>query len=110
MSNTDRNKPVVHSSYKALLAETDQPEPYVYTNSESQRVTFPDPGELGFEEAEQFLIDITKMTRSKEILTKWLGEEEYDKLRKDKLTLRQLNALMKLVQGHYRDIFGDEGE
>lgn len=97
-------------SYSALTAETDAPEAFVYTTKASRRVVFPDPGELPFQEAEQWLVDVQKMARSTEVFEKWLEPEDFAAFLEDKLTLREVMALSTRVQRHYGDIFGDQGE
>lgn len=104
---TVRPKPG-HGSIDALVSEHD-PKPYVYTTKAGVDVTFPDPGELDWEEAEEWLEDMMRLKNS-EGLTKWLEEDEYEALRQEGLTLRQMVKLMAIVQRHYGDIFGDLGE
>lgn len=106
MSKSDT--PKVHSSFKSLESEH-APEPFVYMTKAGHRVVFPDPGEMDFEEAERWLLDMARMTNN-EGLKKWLAAEDYDALRADGLNLRQLMKLSEKVQGHYHDIFGAVGE
>lgn len=95
-------------SIEALVSERD-PKPYVYKTQTGHEVIFPDPGELDWEEAEEWLEDMARM-RNSEALAKWLSEEDYQALREEALNLRQMAKLLLIVQRHYGDIFGELGE
>jgi len=109
----DLDSPTIHLSAADLDKEagSDQaPEPYVYRTRTGKRVTFPDPYEMGFEEAEKFLDEIQAFGNSADSLKRWVGLDGLDAIRKDKLTLRQMLLLVERVQQHYLSFMGTPGE
>lgn len=101
----DLDKPSVHAVLKNLAIEGSPDEPFRVALSDGSRIEFPDPGEMGFEEAEEFLLDF-RSARNSHILRKWLGEEQYERLKADKPTLKQIKAMNTGVLAHYSYIFG----
>ncbi|WP_417372719.1 hypothetical protein [Glutamicibacter protophormiae] len=81
---------------------------FVQALNGGKRITFPDPGEMEWTAAEEFLQDLqSRDTRG--MLEKWLSEADFKKLLDAKLNLYQISALGKLVNSHYEAIFGDQG-
>lgn len=103
------DKPKIHDTLAALDKETQGPEPYRLGLSGGQTVTFPDPGDMGVEEFEEFMADIADKPNSV-ILKRWLSAEDHEKLMAEKLSIRQTVALSKRVIKHYEYIFGPQGE
>jgi len=104
------DKPVTHFSFADLDNEV-KPEPFVYTTKASKRVVFPDLYDKEFEEAERFFKDFQSAEMSNTAaLRKWLDEKDYENLRADRLTLRQVEVLVQRVQAHYEGTFGNTGE
>lgn len=111
-TTTDRDKPVISATLASLDVEA-APAAFVYGTKSGKRITFPDPGEMDWEQAEQFMLDISGNggpVSNAEALEKWIGKAGLDALREDHLTLRQFMALMAKVQGHYASAFGTPGE
>lgn len=99
--------PKIHANLDDLDAAA-QAGPFVQALNGGKRITFPDPGEMEWTAAEEFLQDIqSKNTRG--MLEKWLSEADFKKLLDAKLNLYQISQLGKLVNNHYKAIFGDEG-
>jgi len=102
--------PKVHATLAALTTD-DAPEQFVLAVTGSKRITFPDPGEMGWDEAETFLRDLaSNKVSSKEALSRWLSPTDFKALTAEKLTYRQLRTLVTQVQRHYSDLFGTPGE
>lgn len=104
---TDKDKPTVHSTTSSLDADA-KVEPYVHATRGGKRITFPDPFEMEFEEAEEFMASLEGV-KSSEVLRRWLSDGEYDLLKDDHLTLRQMMVLTQKVQAHYEAWLGDQG-
>lgn len=103
------DKPRTHFSFSDL-DKIDTPEPFVYTTKASKRVTFPDLLNLEFEEAEKFQEELQAAGGNAGALRKWLSEEDYERLRADRLSLRQVNNLVQKVSAHYEGAIGTQGE
>lgn len=103
------DKPTTHFSF-AELDKIDKPAPFTYTTKASKRVTFPDVWDMEFEAAEAFLDDLNANTNNSAVLKKWLSEEDYAKLRDDRLSLRAVGVLVERVQAHYAGALGSSGE
>lgn len=104
------DKPSAPNLTFATLDKQESPTPFVYATKTGARVTFPDIFGLEFEEAEQFLSDIQRTTDNSVVLRKWLSPADYEKLRKDRLTLRQLVTLVESAQAHYEASVGSREE
>lgn len=95
----------------AQLDVSAAPEPYRLGLPGNKVVTFPDPGEMAWDEAEAFVTDMTSPTTSvTDVLRRWLSEDDFEALKESKMTLRQMIALTEDVVRHYGDIFGGPGE
>lgn len=103
---TDR--PTIHDTLAGLDNEA-HPEPYRLGLAGGKTITFPDPGDMEMEEFERFMADIEGKPNSV-IFKRWLSNDDYDKLKAEKLNIRQTVALAKKVTKHYEYIFGAQGE
>lgn len=102
------DKPTIHASLADLDTEG-KPEPYVYMTKGGKRVTFPDIFEMDWEEGDKFMSDLeNKSTRA--FMSDWLPEKDFDALRAEKLTLRQMGILVQKVMAHYQGLVGGPGE
>lgn len=99
--------PKIHANLDDLDAAA-QAGPFVQALNGGKRITFPDPGEMEWTAAEEFLQDIQSQN-TRGMLEKWLSEADFKKLLDAKLNLYQISQLGKLVNNHYKAIFGDEG-
>lgn len=97
----------------ATLAKVDKIEsggPYVYIcRNGKDKVTFPDPLQMGWDEAERFEQDMTGLPR-RVWMPKYLGEKDAERMDKEKLTMGEGIALLRDMQAHYQAMFGDQGE
>jgi hypothetical protein len=81
-------------------------EAFEFELSKGNVITFASPEDLPFEKANAFLGMIEgDGTSLIDIFTNWLSEEDYAKLSEANLTLKQITALLQLVQEHYEAIF-----
>ncbi|WP_435199579.1 hypothetical protein [Janibacter sp. GS2] len=107
------DKPVVHSTRPKLQPET-KAGPYVFAakvDDKNVRITFPDPDEMPWEDAEELLSDIVAPeTTSRQALTRWLDDEQYEALKSLNLTFGEMRTLMEKVGEHYKHLLGGPGE
>lgn len=99
------------NSTLAQLGQVEKPQPYVYKcRNGKDTVTFPDPGEMDWIEAEEFLAAMGSKKDS-EVLREWVtSEEDYERLLAEKWTLREKNSVLQDIFEHYESIFGSPGE
>lgn len=102
------DKPKIHASLASLEVEA-APEPFKFGLSGGKVITFPDPGDMDWLEAEAFMQDIAGQPNSI-VFEKWLSAEDFKKLKAEKLSLRQVTAISTAVGQHYQGIFGGPGE
>ena len=101
------DKPIVHDSLADLGKEM-HVEPYTLGTPKGL-ITFPNPADMDWLEAEKFLTSIGRDPNSV-ALKKWLSEADYTKFAANKLTLGQVTDLASRVTKHYEAIFGPQGE
>lgn len=108
----DKPAPVT-LTFKALEAKVGVAEPFIYATKTGKYVTFPDVGAMVAESADELMHDLENSRGSMGsmgFLQKWLPTESYEAVRKDKLTVNQLNVLIGMVMQHYQQALGDAGE
>lgn len=93
----------------AALQKEAVPEAFTF-GVNSKIISFPDPMELDFEQTDEFIADLRSGKTSKEILSRWLSDEDYQVLVSAKITGRQVSSLLKAVLEHYELIAGSQGE
>lgn len=99
------------TSLKSIIAEVQDVEPFVLTLSNSKRVTFPDIFGMESGEAERLFKEMEAgQAGIWQQLENWLSAEDAAKLRAEKLTLRQLMAVVERVRAYYEGHYGDMGE
>lgn len=106
---TDTDKPTIHASLKDLDQEV-RPAPFTYMTKANKRVVFPDPGEMGWEESDQFSRDLNSSMPAREFLIKYLGEKDFTALEAEKFNGYQMTNFMTLVLKHYKAFLGTPGE
>lgn len=109
MSSIDPDRPSFHATAAKLDAD-DHPEPFVFMTSAGHRCVFPDPFDMEWEAAEEFMQRIEGMSNSAQALQDWLSPEDYAALKDERLTLRQGMNLVAQIQRHYSSFLGNPGE
>lgn len=104
----DRDHPKIHATLAGLDVDA-KPEPFRFGLPGGKVITFPDPGEMEWTEAEDFMEQV-QAGSNRAMMQRWLSEDDYQKLLDARLTLRQMAALGKAVGKHYEDVFGGPGE
>lgn len=103
--------PRVNLTLAQLEQQAASPEPFILALKDSQRITFPDLFDMPAEDGEQFLDELNKFGQNDfKFLEKWLSEEDFQKYKDAKITLRQHAALMNQVLGYYQASVGKPGE
>lgn len=107
-TNSDKIK--INDSLSSLEISASA-EPYRFGLPGSKVITFPDPGEMPWDQAEEFLAGLSAPdAKISEIMEKWLSDEDYQTLKDAKLSLRQMIALAQKVTKHYEAVLGAPGE
>ena len=105
--------PKVHATLAKIRKETtaQTKEPFQLALPGSKIITFPDLFAQDAERAEQIVWGMQsgriKPTQAARL---WLDKEDADALLAEKLTLRELSAVMATAVEHYEDTFGNSGE
>jgi hypothetical protein len=96
----------VSVSLSSLESEAEYGEAFTVALSNNKVISFPNPGEMPFDEAEEFMQGAEGGQRSTDVLKRWLSEEDYALLMAEKPSLLVMMALMDKVSSHYEAIFG----
>lgn len=107
------DSPSVNSTRGKLQPDT-KAGPYVFgakSGDKNVRITFPDPDDMPWEDAEDLLHDIVAPdVTSRQSLQRWLDDEQYAALQSLGLTFGEMRTLMENVGDHYKHLFGEPGE
>ncbi|MFF5793678.1 hypothetical protein ACFY5D_16655 [Paeniglutamicibacter sp. NPDC012692] len=96
----------VNANLSALDVESDV-QPYRMALSKNKIITFPNPADMPWDEAEEFMAQITSPDVSiSDVFKGWLSEEDYQKLIDEKLTMAQVTKLAQNVSAHFESVFG----
>lgn len=82
---------------------------FVQALNGGKRITFPDPGEMEWTAAEEFIQDIQGAASTKVMVEKWLSPADLKKLMEAKLNLYQMQELGRRIGNHYEALLGDQG-
>ncbi len=96
----------VNASLSALDVESNV-EAYRFALSKNRVITFPNPADMAWDEAENFMAQISNPdVLISDVFKGWLSEADYQKLLDEKLKLAQVTKLAQLVAKHYDEVFG----
>ena len=99
----------VNASLRDLEIEA-KSEPFKFALSRNKIITFPNPQDMAWDQAEEFMSTISgDNTSISTVFERWLSEDDYQKLKDENLTLGQVTKLIQLVTNHYQAIFGTPG-
>lgn len=87
------------------------PEPYRFGLPGGKVITFKNPSELGFKEAEEFMAMASNPegVMLSEFLRRWLSEKDYKTFEGANLPMKAVQAIVLKAQKHYNAILGDAG-
>lgn len=103
--------PKVHATLAKITAEVHDVEEFMLGLPNGKRVTFPDIYAQESEAAENLVRDLaTGVTSNWEVLDRWLSKEDAAALRAEKLSLRELIAVLEAAQHYYETSYGTPGE
>lgn len=85
--------------------------PFTAQIAEDVVITFPNPMEMKWQEAQRFMNIMTADNASVgEVFSEWLSEDDYAALENADVTMSQMMTLAQAVSEHYAASFGTPGE
>jgi hypothetical protein len=103
------DKPTVHLSLTALRKEVAKPDPFRVSLTGSKLITFPDLFALESTEAETVFSSLSQNASNWEALDKWLSADDSKALRAEKLSVRELAAVVQAAIAYYEQTVGTAG-
>lgn len=103
------DKPTVHLSLSSLRKEVAKPEPFRVALSGSKTITFPDLYDLESTEAEEVFGDLTRNSGNWDALEKWLSDADAKALKAERLSVRELGAVVQAAINYYEQTVGSAG-
>lgn len=104
------DKPNVHLSLAKLRKDIVKPEQFKVALSASKIVTFPDVYDMESVEAEEIFASLNRNATNWGVLSKWLSEKDAEALKAEKLSVRELAAVVQAAIAHYEGSYGDAGK
>lgn len=104
------DKPTVHLTLSKLRKEIVKPEPFQVALSASKIITFPDVYDMESVEAEEIFASLNHNATNWGVLSKWLSEKDAAALKAEKLSVRELAAVVQAAIAHYEGSYGDAGK
>lgn len=104
------DKPTVHLSLANLRKETVNPDPFVVALTGSKRVTFPDLFAMESVEAEEVFASLNRSATNWSALERWLSKGDAAALKAEKLSVRELAAVVQAAISYYEGTYGKSGE
>lgn len=103
------DKPTVHLSLNSLRKEVAKPDPFRVALTGSKTITFPDLFALESTEAENVFGSLSQNAGNWEALDKWLSKPDAAALRAEKLSVRELAAVVQAAIQYYEQTVGTAG-
>lgn len=103
------DKPTVHLSLSSLRKEVAKPDPFRVALSGSKTITFPDLFALESTEAESVFADLSRNASNWDALDAWLSKADAAALRAEKLSVRELAAVVQAAMTYYEQTVGTPG-
>jgi hypothetical protein len=100
------DKPIVHLSLSTLRKEVAKPEAFRVAMSGSKTITFPDLFALESTEAEGVFADLGRNASNWDALDKWLSAADAAALKAEKLSVRELAAVVQAAMSYYEGTIG----
>lgn len=104
------DKPTVHLTLAKIRKETTKPEVFQVALTGSKIITFPDLYDLESVEAEDIFNSLNQTSTNWTVLNKWLPKKDAEALKAEKLTVRELAAVVQAAVAYYEDAYGNTGE
>ncbi len=103
------DKPTVHLSLVSLRKEVAKPDPFRVALSASKIITFPDLYAVESVEAEEIFGALSKSSTNWDALEKWLTKADAAALKAEKLSVRELGAVVQAAIAYYEQTVGTAG-
>jgi hypothetical protein len=100
------DKPTVHLSLSTLRKEVAKPDAFRVALSGSKVITFPDLFALESTEAEEVFGSLGRNATNWTALDKWLSKTDATALRAEKLSVRELAAVVQAAISYYEGTVG----
>lgn len=100
------DKPTVHLSLTTLRKEVAKPEPFRVALTGSKTITFPDLFAIESTEAETVFQSLGRNATNWDALDKWLSKADAAALRAEKLSVRELAAVVQAAMSYYEGTIG----
>lgn len=104
------DKPVVHLSLAKVRKDLVKPEVFQVALSGSKIITFPDLYDMESVEAEETFGALNRNMTSWDAIGKWLSAKDVAALKAEKLSIRELSAVIQAAVTHYETSYGDAGK
>lgn len=104
------DKPNIHLSLASIRKEVAKPEAFKVALSGSKIITFPDLFALESVEAEEVFGVLNRSATNWTALNKWLSEKDAAALKAEKLSVRELGAVVQAAISYYEQTVGTAGE
>lgn len=103
------DKPTVHLSLSSLRKEVAKPDAFRVALSGSKVITFPDLFALESTEAENVFGSLSRNASNWDALNKWLSADDAAALKAEKLSVRELAAVVQAAIQYYENTVGSAG-
>lgn len=103
------DKPTIHLSLTSLRKEVAKPDPFRVALTGSKIITFPDLFALESTEAENVFGSLERNASNWDALDRWLSKEDAAALRAEKLSVRELAAVVQAAMNYYEQTVGSAG-
>ena len=103
------DKPTVHLSLSALRKEVAKPDPFRVALTGSKTITFPDVYGMESVEAEEIFGALNQSATNWGALDKWLTKADAAALKAEKLSVRELGAVVQAAIAYYEQTVGTAG-
>lgn len=103
------DKPTVHLTLSALRKEVAKPDAFRVALSGSKTITFPDLFGVESVEAEEIFSALNHSSTNWGALEKWLTNADAAALKAEKLSIRELGAVVQAAIAYYEQTVGTAG-
>lgn len=103
------DKPTVHLSLSSLRKEVAKPDEFKVALSGSKIITFPDLYAKESVEAENVFGALNRSNTNWTALGMWLSEKDCEALKAEKLSVRELGAVVQAAISYYEETVGSAG-
>ncbi|WNM72237.1 tail assembly chaperone [Arthrobacter phage Gusanita] len=104
------DKPNVQLTLSKLRKEVPKAEVLKMGLSDSKVITFPDIHAMESVEAEEIFAKLNQNSTNWTFIAKWLSPEDVKSLKAERLSVIELETVIKAALGYYEGVYGSAGE